>query len=42
MKYNYRNRANRTTTEGRFIFKWDDNAQWFSVNKTVDNVRSGY
>ena len=28
--------------EGRFIFKWDDNAQWFSVDRTVDNVRSGY
>ena len=42
MKYHYRNRANRTITEGRFIFKWDDNAQWFGIDKTVDNVRSGY
>ena len=42
MKYNYRNRVNRTITEGRFIFKWDDKAQWFSVDKTVDHVRSGY
>ena len=32
----------KTATEGRFIFKWDDNAQWFSVDRTVDNVRSGY
>ena len=42
MKYHYRNRANRTITEGRFIFKWDDNAQWFGIDRTVDNVRSGY
>ena len=42
MKYCYWNRVNKTTTGGRFIFKWDDNAQWFSVDRTVDNVRSGY
>ena len=42
MRYHYRNRANRTITEGRFIFKWDDNAQWFGVDRTVDNIRSGY
>ncbi|WP_407378431.1 hypothetical protein [Megamonas funiformis] len=32
----------KTATEGKFIFKWDDNAQWFSVDRTVDKVRSGY
>lgn len=42
MKYNYHNRSSRTITEGKFYFKWDDNAQWFGVDKTIDNVRSGY
>lgn len=32
----------RNGIQGNFYFKWDDNAQWFSVDRTVDNVRSGY